>query len=268
MIPHSLASFCRISVSLLPGLLIILFSACHQPGNTGGDPGDANTKKSRTKGKEGYSGVYKSYRDGYLYSEVTLKNGQKNGLAKRYYPSGKINTEIMYEDDIKVGTSKWYYTTGQVYRETPYENGKIHGIQKKYHKDGGLMAEIPYENGLRKIGLREIGSGRSPVTRYPSIEVTVSDRRSDYGRVDVTMRLSNNASKVKFYEGELSDSIFDPERLYYVHTEDGEGKIQLVEKADYNGPGRLHIVAFYQTRLGNGKIIQTSVALPSKKLKY
>jgi len=82
------------------------------------------------------------------------------------------------------------------------------------------------------------------------------------------MKLSNNASKVKFYEGTLTDSIFDPETLRYILTENGEGTLQLVEKEGYTGTGKLHIVALYQTRLGNGKILQTSVNLPSKTLKY
>ena len=46
-----------------------------------------------------------------------------------------------------------------------------------------------------------------------------------------------------------------------------KGMVLFVEKEDYSGSDRFPIVAEYQTRLGNKKILWTTVVLPSKSLK-
>ena len=56
---------------------MMVIPACREASRSDNQEDKAQRVKSKTKGKEGYNGVYKSYRDGYLYSEVTLKNGRK-----------------------------------------------------------------------------------------------------------------------------------------------------------------------------------------------
>jgi len=215
----------------------------------------------------GYNGVYKSYRDGYLYSEVTLKEGKKEGLARKFYKNGKVNTEVYYKNNIKVDTSRWYYTDGELYRETPYQKGKVHGIQKKYHRNGILKAEIPYESGNRKIGLKEFSYFNSPVKSYPSISYQISDNRNTNGQVTLTLRLSNKSEKVKFYQGDLNNGMFDTEKLKYILTEKGKGTINFIEKPDFTGKSQINIIAYFKTKLANNKIIQKKVSLPSSHLK-
>ena len=44
------------------------------------------------KNDAGFTGVYKSFHsDGYLYSEVSYKNGKKDGISKRFYSDGKVH---------------------------------------------------------------------------------------------------------------------------------------------------------------------------------
>ncbi len=243
-------------------LCLVHFQACQSKKTS--DRSDEDVTKNNSSG---YNGVYKSYRDGYLYSEVMLVNGEKNGLARRYYSNGKVNTEVYYENNVKIGTSKWFYTNGKVYRETPYENGKINGIQKKYHKDGTLMAEIPYESGNRKIGLQEYSFYGSPVTSYPNIVIHVDDQRSMNGLVKVSLSLSNKSKNVKFYEGDIINGIFDDELSTYILTEDGKGIMRFTENLDYEGKKIINIIAIYKTKLVNKKILQKKLILPSNHLK-
>ncbi len=255
----------KLTINLVILICLVSGISCH----TGKEEGlpDKSSAKVKTNSKKGYTGVYKSYRNGNLYSEVTLKNGKKDGPAKKYYPGGQVHTTVTYENDVKTGISRWYYTNGLVYRETPYKNGMINGIQKKYHKDGSVQALIPYINGKRKLGLRETGGNGSPIKSYPVIEITMKDRRSELERLDISIKLSNGSSKVKFYQGRLTDSIFDPDHLEYILTENGKGTVTFIEKEGYTGSDQLHIIAWYRTRLGNRKILQKRVVLPSKNLK-
>ena len=232
---------------------------------------DKGLQDSNNKVKDdssGYNGVFKSYRDGYLYSEVTLKNGRKNGLSVRYYPGGGINTQLFYKDGIKVDTSKWFYTNGKIYRETPYKHGKIHGIQKKYHKDGCVMAEIPYANGKRKPGLKEFSQYGNEITKYPSIVIQNQDLRSSSSTYIIHIRLSNNAKRVKFYRGSYINEVFDVDKLEYLLTENGQSQINFIEKPGYTGETEIHLIAEYITRAGNKKYIIGKAILPSANLKY
>ena len=255
-------SILKISIIGFLVLNILLFNGCQN-----NKPSAGSSSKKGKNDSTGYNGVYKSYRDGYLYSEVTLEEGKKNGLAKRFYKNGKVNTEVYYKNNIKVDTSRWYYTNGKIYRETPYNKGKIHGIQKKYHKNGVLKAEIPYVNGNREVGLKEYSYYNSPIKSYPSIIYYIDDQRKEKGQVFLTIRLSNNSEKVKFYQGELEKGIFDTDKAIYILTEKGRGTISFVEKADYTGKNQINIIAYHKTKLGNYKILQKKITLPSTHLK-
>ncbi len=252
----------KISIIGFLVLNILYFYGCQN-----NEPSAGSSSKKGKNDSTGYNGVYKSYRDGYLYSEVTLKEGKKNGLAKRFYKNGKVNTEVHYKNNIKIDTSRWYYTNGKIYRETPYNKGKIHGIQKKYHKNGILMAEIPWVGGNRKAGLKEYSYYNSLLKSYPNIIYHIDDQRKEKRQVKITIKLSNNSEKVKFYQGELKEGIFDPDKAKYILTEKGRGAINFVEKADYTGKNQINIIAYHKTKLGNNKILQKKITLPSTHLK-
>jgi len=257
---------------LLQGLsLLIIFlfflSSCMNNTNERKDGSRNNSNSSKIDSSK-YNGVFKSYRDGYLYSEVSLKNGKKDGLSTRYYPDGGINTQLNYKNGMKVDTSKWFYTNGKIYRETPYMKGKIHGIQRKFYKDGSTKAEIPYSNGKRKPGLKEISQYGNEVTKYPSISIRNEDLRSSSGFYIIHFSLSNNAKKVKFYMGSVVNETIDIEKLEYMLTENGQSSIRLVEKPGFTGDTEISVIAEYITRAGNKKYITGKAILPSSNLKY
>ncbi len=248
---------------LIPGIILSTwFTACINQ--------DPNAQIENTQAKmdpKDKDGVITSYKDGYLYTKVTMKNGKKNGLAKKFYKNGKVNTEITYKDNLKVGTSKWFYTNGKLYRETPYKNGKIHGIQVKYHKNGLLKARIPYDNGNRKIGLIEKSLYGNDVSNYPSIKYKQIDERSTNKKLTINLNISNNSKNVVFYEGRLKDSIFDPGKLNKIITKNGKGSLHFIEEPDFNGAKAINIIGIYKTKLGNKKILQRVLRLPSAHLK-
>ncbi len=248
-------------------LILLFFSACLN--NTDKGMPDSNNKTDFAKTDSNlYNGVFKSYRDGYLYSEVRLTNGKKNGLSVRYYREGGINTHVIYENGIKVDTSKWFYSNGKIYRETPYKLGKIHGIQRKYHKDGSILAEIPYMNGKRRFGLKEFSQYGNEVINYPSIVIKNEDLRSSNNIYIIHLRLSNNAKRVKFYRGSAVNETIDIDKLEYLLTQNGQSHIRFVEKPGFTGKKEIQLIAEYITRAGNKKYIRGKLILPAANLKY
>jgi antitoxin component YwqK of YwqJK toxin-antitoxin module len=229
-----------------------------------------SSKTSRPPTEESkFTGIYKSYHtDGYLYSEISYKNGIKHGLAKRYYPDGKLHSEIYYENGIKADTSRWFYTSGEVYRITPYKNGEIHGIQKKFYRDGILQADIPYSNGNRIPGLKEYDRYGDLLKSYPEIVFKSTDNTKTYRRYTLRCSLSNNSRRVVFYLGELKNSVFIPDKMHYLLTENGSTKLEFTQKPGVEGNRVINITAIYNTRAGNKKILQGKFILPYSDLFY
>ena len=57
-----------------------------------------------------------------------------------------LGVETHYKNGEKDGVEKKYYENGQLHYEIPYKNDKIHGIVKNYHEDGGLADERLFKN--------------------------------------------------------------------------------------------------------------------------
>lgn len=127
-------------------------------------------------------GTYKEYWAGHLTRELTYKNGELEGVVKKYksvsgsktyylskleyYKSGKkhgdsvkyykkkgkeptVTSKYTYENDkIADGTYKEYNESGEVYKELTYKNGKKHGKEIRYSQKIVKSVEN-YENGKK-----------------------------------------------------------------------------------------------------------------------
>ncbi len=143
------------------------------------------------------------YDDGSIRSEVPVKDGKRHGEAREYYENGKLAASIVYENDQKNGTSKWYYQDGILYQQAIFVDNKKHGLEKKYYNTGELMAVLRWKEGETLPGLMEFNKNGKEV-RQPSIVVTEKGGK-------LTIRLSNGAERVTFYEGQLGDDeVLDP----------------------------------------------------------
>ena len=128
-------------------------------------------------------GVTKIYTPvGYLYLEISFKNGLKDGITKRYfentkiinwkqnytknklneivrnyfkngksiklYPNGQIENEAYFKNGKQDGETKWYYDTGELKLVANWQNDKCDGERITYHKNGQIRAIPTYKNGL------------------------------------------------------------------------------------------------------------------------
>jgi hypothetical protein len=185
------------AVFVLMIFLLMVTPGCQQFNNN-------TTKETETSEKyrinESGDTVLINYRqNNTLLSEVTVKNGMRNGLCLNYYENGKIQNEITYQDDIKVGRSTWNYESGQLYRESNYVDGKLEGLQKVYYEDGRIQAEIPYKNGNLLTGTKEFNKDGKLKRSYPEIIIRPVDKLAFDNKYYLHISLSKSASKAKFY---------------------------------------------------------------------
>lgn len=182
------------SIYLL-AILLTLFSCTHT----------TTRKEPKKKGdswvvnEQGDSIFYRYSEKGILLSFTPFKDGQKHGMAKKFYSDGKTQYEISYKNGIKDGITKWYYENGKLFKETNYVKGMKEGIVKKFYRDGKLKAEEPYVHSMVMPGLKEYTKSGKLKKIYPAIEITPIDNLS-FGNVYILRcSLSNDAKSVKFY---------------------------------------------------------------------
>lgn len=85
-----------------------------------------------------------------LISQITYKNGIKDGKEITYFKTGQKNEEIGWKNGIKHGEWNYYYDFGKPRMKTTNINGKKHGSFIFYHING-----LPYIVGTYKNGFRE-----------------------------------------------------------------------------------------------------------------
>jgi hypothetical protein len=238
--------------------LSILLVSCNQ------EPGNSEIRKNN-QDPATYTGVKKFYDQGRLVKETTFKNGIKHGINKNYYDDGRLKRTIMYKDGIREDTAFWYYPEGKVYRATPYRNDRIHGKQIKYYKTGYVQAVLPYRDGLRLPGLEEYLPDGRKVEHKVRIEHEMRDLYESHQLVRILTRLSNKSVNVEFYEGTLTDGVFDPDKCKKVTIAQGQGFIEL-RKSDTGGKSYVDIIAVHVTRFRNKLILTQRINLPYKDL--
>ncbi len=87
------------------------------------------------------------YSDGQLMKEETYKDGQREGEAKEFWPNGQVKLEASYKNDGREGWTREFLQTGQLYRRTHYRGGKANGPRIDYNKDGSIRIVTYWLNG-------------------------------------------------------------------------------------------------------------------------
>lgn len=87
------------------------------------------------------------YESGQLKEEMSVTDGELNGLDKQYYESGQLLSEDPYTNGFENGIEKQYYESGQLAYEKPFVHGVLTGTIKVYTESGCLSQESYYENG-------------------------------------------------------------------------------------------------------------------------
>jgi hypothetical protein len=216
----------------------------------------------------GFTGIKQFMSGQYKVSEVTFKNGVRDGLMKTFYETGEVRTTFWYEKGLKQDSARWYYKTGELFRTTPYKNDTVDGIQKQFYRTGAVRARIGYSKGMRTPFIQEYHSNGKLVTGYPDIVINVTDQYSSTGkfRLDLSLSDKSTSERIKFYRGELSDGRFDTTKVSLLKTIDGKASVTLT-KSNTQGPRYISIIAEIPTPLGNRHIAAKKIDLPYNDLK-
>ena len=111
--------------------------------------------KREGRGIKGLSqGVWKFYKEGHLYSEVTYKDDVKNGLFKTYYENGKLRSKGINKEEKLDGLFEIYFETGNLAIQASFKDGAEEGIASSYYKNGNERSRINYRQG-KKYGFSQ-----------------------------------------------------------------------------------------------------------------
>jgi hypothetical protein len=209
----------------------------------------------------GYTGI-KQYMSGKtLVKEVTFKNGVREGLMKSFYQTGEVRQTFWYEKGLREDSSLWYYQEGQKFRATPYKRDTIDGIQKQFYRNGRLRAKLGYSKGLRTTFFQEFTPEGKIISGYPALIVSVADNYNTNGTYKISLALSDKATGVRYWRGELLNGLFDTAHCKRINTFRGIGSLDLKKtgsrKASYVG-----VIAEILTNFGNNYLAYKKIELP------
>jgi hypothetical protein len=240
-------------------MCLVTITGCH--GNSGNNANVQPLPDSLAVPDTGYTGIKKYMSGQYLIKEITFRNGVREGVMKSFYQSGKLRQSFIYRNNIRQDSSIWFYEEGQVFRITPYINDTIEGIQKQYYRDGKLKARIGYRKGFRTTFFEEFTKEGKRITGYPDIMAGTKDSYNSNGIYSITLQLSNNSQKVRFYRGDFYNGVFDTTRVARIKTVDGTAKLNL-KKTGKTGPEYVGVIAEILTGFGNNYLVYKKITLP------
>lgn len=89
------------------------------------------------------------YENGQLNHEVTLKDGQPEGLGVTYYRSGAVMSKTYWKDGQRHGPSTFYYESGTVRQERYFEKGIC--VRVTDYEEAGNMTQITLFDSLGRF---------------------------------------------------------------------------------------------------------------------
>lgn len=73
--------------------------------------------------------------------ETNYQNGQKQGSARRFFPSGQLQSETSYSNDLPDGVFVAYFVNGQKQTEGLFIHGLKSGTWRIWDEQGNLISE-------------------------------------------------------------------------------------------------------------------------------
>lgn len=193
--------------------------------------------------------------------EVSVRKGTKikHGIQKRFYPHGSLYSKINYKDGKKSGMAYTYYqeysgAEPKVWKAQPYTDSKLNGICKRYHKNGKIQAEYEYYKGYPAIGLKEWKESGDPV-KLPRLKIS---KEVINHQTYLSVKMSNNAKSVKYYEGNLLDGKYVTKNIIPLSTKNGVGEFTIPHTSTKKS---VTIIALISTRYRNKYYVAETVKL-------
>jgi len=250
----------KLSYALLIFLVLVAATGCT------GKKGKNSDAETVAVPDTGFTGIKKYMSGQYVVSEVTFKNGVRDGLMKTFYHGGQLRTTFWYENGLKQDSARWYDPAGKLFRTTPFKNDTVDGIQKQFYKTGKVRAKIGYSKGMRTTFFQEFGQNGKLIGGYPKILVNIKDEYNSKGIYRIALELSDYSTKVNFYKGDFTDGRLDTIQCKHINTVKGKASLVL-KKSGVPGPDSVSVIAEIGTSLGNKYLTSKKIDLPYNDLK-
>lgn len=78
---------------------------------------------------------------------INYKEGQRDGLTKRYWTNSKLRLRENYTNGKRNGLHEMFYANGNIEMKIYFLNDKINGTAEWFHKNGNVSKTGIYENG-------------------------------------------------------------------------------------------------------------------------
>ena len=88
------------------------------------------------------------YAEGGAYSEMNFRNGEKEGVEKRYNRDGSLYSAVNYVKGEPQGLYETYYLNGNTAEKGYYEDGVLEGLYQKFYLNGNLQSSGKMKKGL------------------------------------------------------------------------------------------------------------------------
>jgi len=253
----------KIIIPLLITLIVVAF------GCKGKGPGKRDTGASAdtsTVADTGFTGIKKMMSGQYVVSEITFKNGVRDGLMKTFYTDGRVRTTFWYEKGLKQDSARWYYEAGQLFRTTPFKNDTMDGIQKQFYRTGKIRAKIGYSKGMRTPFFQEFDANGKLLGGYPEIVADIRDEYNTKGTYTIDLSLSDKSKKVIFYRGEYTDGRLDTTKVKVITKDTGTASI-ILKKGTTEDASSVNVIASILTPMANRRLVSKKFDLPYNDLK-
>ncbi|MDR0437601.1 MAG: hypothetical protein LBH22_04780 [Bacteroidales bacterium] len=184
-------------------------------------------------------GIWRFYADEKLTSEISYKDGKRNGISKTYTANEIIITP--YTADLISGIREIFYKNGAIKQRTPFDKGVEQGVEYDFAEDGVITGITEYRRGFitsrQRINRRDKNGWKQGAWKffYPDLMVQMegtylNDKKNGYFKYYDT--LGNLTEVKKFTNGELEQSTQDLAQVE-VRTEyhpNGTPKLMLTYK--------------------------------------
>ncbi len=271
----------KILKQVIPLLALAAFTACHEVVVVDKVISAASEKKAQQEAEERDKNKPKPITDGTITvnnessnttSEIEMKDGKKNGLARQYYADGKIWKEVNYKNGKLHGEAKVYDTEGRLQRVVTYKDGIYDGKFTKYFKSGKAKVEASYKMGMALPGIIE-RDYRGNTIKQPEIVFTKEDKTLKENLYNVIFELDKKAKDVKFYAGDNKD-FWKPETNLALHALPKYESSKNKYYASFNIPKgyflahELHVYATYKSSTGEDAVTYKVVNIAAENPGY
>jgi antitoxin component YwqK of YwqJK toxin-antitoxin module/S1-C subfamily serine protease len=82
-----------------------------------------------------------------LKKEVNYKDGERDGLQRKWYENGQLKYEGNYKDSERDGLQRAWYENGQLEEEFNFKDGEVDGLNRKWYENGQLSSEVNKKDG-------------------------------------------------------------------------------------------------------------------------